>query len=62
MIFTLVFLLNTVECCKPLSKLDLPTLRQGSRERKSATEQIKNASLARIRTQALDLSRRCSTH
>ena len=27
--------------CKPQSNLDLPTLRQGSRERKKATEQIK---------------------
>ena len=34
--------------CKPQSKLDLPTLRQGSRERKYATEQIKNMTLARI--------------
>ena len=33
---------------KPQSKLDLPTLRQGSRERKNATEQIKNMILARI--------------
>ena len=29
------------------SKLDLPTLRKGSRERKNATEQIKNMTLAR---------------
>ena len=34
--------------CKPQSKLDLPTLRQSSRERKNATEQIKNLTLARI--------------
>ena len=27
--------------CKPQSKLDLPTLHQGSRERKNATVQIK---------------------
>ena len=27
--------------CKPQSKLDIPTLRKGSRERKSATEQRK---------------------
>ena len=33
---------------KPQSKLDLPTIRQGSRERKNATEQIKNMSLAKI--------------
>ena len=33
--------------CKPQSKLDLPTLRQGSRERKNATEQIKNMTHAR---------------
>ena len=35
------------------SKLDLPTLRQGSRERKNATEQIKNMTLAMIWTQVL---------
>ena len=34
--------------CKTHSKLDLPTLRQGSRERKNATEQIKNMKLDRI--------------
>ena len=34
--------------CKPQSKLDLLTLRQGSRERKNATEQIENMTLARI--------------
>ena len=34
--------------CKTHSKLDLPTLRQGRRERKNATEQIKNMKLARI--------------
>ena len=34
--------------CKPKSKLDLPTLRHGSRERKNTTEQIKNVTLARI--------------
>ena len=34
--------------CNPQSKLHLPTLRQGSRERKNATEQIKNMTLARI--------------
>ena len=32
--------------CKLKSKLDLPTLRQGSSERKNATEQIKNMILA----------------
>ena len=32
---------------KPQSKLDLLTLRQGSRERKNAMEQIKNMTLAR---------------
>ena len=43
------FLINIVEFfCKPQSKLDLPTLRLGSRERKNATEQIKNMTLARI--------------
>ena len=37
--------------CKPQSiavKLDLPTLRHRSRERKNATEQVKNMTLARI--------------
>ena len=34
--------------CKPQSKFDLPTLRQGSRERKNATEQTKNMTRARI--------------
>ena len=34
--------------CIPQSKLDLPTLRHVSRERKNATEQIKNMALARI--------------
>ena len=29
--------INIVEFYKPLSKLDLPTVRQGSRERKNAT-------------------------
>ena len=29
-------------------KIDLPTLGQGSRERKNATEQIKNMTLARM--------------
>ena len=33
--------------CQPQSKLDLPTLRQGCRERKNATEQIKIMTLAR---------------
>ena len=34
--FLLSFLcLNIVEFCKPLSKLNLPALRQGSRERKN---------------------------
>ena len=33
---------------RPQSKLDLPTLRQGSRERKKETEQIKNMTLAWI--------------
>ena len=46
--------------CKPQSKLDIPTLRQGSRERENATEQIKNMTLASIRTMAHGLSRRCS--
>ena len=36
--------------CKRQPKLDLPTLRQGSRERKNTTKQIKNMTLARIRT------------
>ena len=31
-----------ISLCTPLSKLDLHTLRKGSRERKSATEQIKS--------------------
>ena len=35
------------------SKLDLPTLFRGSRERKNATEKIKNMTLARIWTQVL---------
>ena len=35
------------------SKLDLPTLCHGSRERKKASEQIKNMTLARIWTQVL---------
>ena len=48
--------------CNPLSKLDIPTLRQGSRERKNATEHIKNMTLARIQTQAHGSSRRCSTN
>ena len=48
--------------CKPQSKLDLPTLRQCSRETNFATEQIKNMILARIRTQANGSSRRCSSH
>ena len=39
--------------CKAQSKLDLPTLRQGSRERKNATEVIKNMTIARIRTLVL---------
>ena len=39
--------------CKPQTKLDLPTLRQGGWERMNATEQIKNKALARIRTQVL---------
>ena len=34
--------------CKPQSKLDLPTRRHGSRERKNATEQIKNMTLASL--------------
>ena len=34
--------------CKPQSKLVLPTLRQGSREKKNATEQIKNMTFVRI--------------
>ena len=29
------FLINVVKLCKPLSKLDLPTLRKGSREEKT---------------------------
>ena len=43
-----VFESTLLSLCKPQSKLDLPTLRQDSRERKNATEQIKNMSLARI--------------
>ena len=39
--------------CQPQSKLDLLTLRRVSRERKNATEQIKNMTLARIWTQIL---------
>ena len=34
-----------ISLCKPQSKLDLPTLRQSIRERKNATEQIKNMTL-----------------
>ena len=34
--------------CKPQSKLDLPTLGQGSREGKNAPKQIKNMTLARV--------------
>ena len=48
--------------CKPLSKLDIPTLRKGRREIKNATEQNKNLSLARIRTLAHGFSPRCSIH
>ena len=43
------------------SKLDLPTLCHGSRERKNATEQIKNMTLARISTQVLRHNGRRST-
>ena len=40
---------STLLCfCKPQSKLNLPTLHQGSRERKNAMEQIQNMTLARI--------------
>ena len=35
-----VILIYIVEFCKPQPKLDLSTLRQGSRERKNATEYI----------------------
>ena len=38
-----------MELCKPLSKLNLSTLRQGSREKKNATEQMRNLTLANIR-------------
>ena len=48
--------------CKPQSKFDLPTLHHGSRERKNSTEQIINVTLARIWTQVLGSSRRCSTN
>ena len=34
-----------------MSKLDLPTLRKGSIEERNATEQMKNMTLARTRTQ-----------
>ena len=45
--------------CKPLSKFDLPKLRQGSRERKNATEEKRRKTLARILTKAHGLSRGC---
>ena len=61
-LFLSSFLINIAEFCKPLTKLDLPTLRQSGRKGKNATEQPKTQTLDRIRTQAHDLSRRCSTH
>ena len=40
---------STLLCfCTPHSKLDLPTLHHGSRDRKNAIEQIKYMTLARI--------------
>ena len=51
--------------CRPRSKLDLPTLRQGSRERKNATEQKKRHSLgfesrsSAYRADALPTELRC---
>ena len=32
LLFYVVFLINVIKLCKPFSKLDLPTLRKGSRE------------------------------
>ena len=32
LLFYVVFLINVIKLCKPLSKLDLPTLCKGSRE------------------------------
>ena len=40
-----------VKICKPLSKLDIPTRRKCRTEKKDATEQMKNLTLARTRTQ-----------
>ena len=40
------FLINVVELCTPLSKLDLPNASQGQRRRMDATEQMKNLTLA----------------
>ena len=40
-IFYVVIWINNVEFFQTLSKLDLPTLRHGSRERKNTTEQMK---------------------
>ena len=59
---SLSFLINIIVFYKPQSNLDLPKLRQDIRERRNATEQIKNLTLAMIRTHAHDLARRCSSH
>ena len=37
---------TSLNFCKPQSKLDLPALHHGSRERKNATDQIKNMTFA----------------
>ena len=46
--------------CRTQSKLYLPTLRHGSRERKNATEQIKNMALARIQDIYIHMLEACS--
>ena len=50
---SVVFLINIDEFCKPQPKLDHTTLRQGSRERNNATEQIKIVTLAMIFSNSL---------
>ena len=42
------FLINVDKLCKPLSKLDLPTLRKGSTEERTQRNKMKNLTLARL--------------
>ena len=47
-IYLSVFDSTLMSFCKPQSILDIPTLRQGCRERKNATQQFKDMTLVRI--------------